>query len=80
MTIAGNFKTKFLKNENLFQKSGIPLLVEGSRIENATFLYKAALSEANVKTDRMGSIKWTYHKDRSFASNYFIFFENFVSV
>ena len=31
-------------------------------------------------TNRMVSTKVTYHKERSFASNYFIFFENFVTV
>ena len=30
------------------------------------------MSEAIVKTNRMVSRKWTYHKERSFASNYFI--------
>ena len=39
-----------------------------------------AIPEANVKTNRMVSRKWTYHKEQSFASNYFIFFENFISV
>ena len=33
-----------------------------------------------VKTNRMGSTKWTYHKERGLDSNYFIFFENFVLV
>ena len=48
-------------------------LVESDRIENATFSYKTALTEANVKTNRMGSTKWTYHKEQSFASNYLNF-------
>ena len=54
-------------------------VVKSSKIENATFPYRTALSEANVTTYRMGSTKWAYHKERSFASNYFIL-ENFVSV
>ena len=33
------------------------------------------LVEANVKTT-----KWTHHKEWSFASNFFSFFEKFVSV
>ena len=33
-----------------------------------------ALSEGNVKTNRMATTKWTYYKGWSFASNYFIFF------
>ena len=57
-------------------------LVENTKIENETFPYKTALWEANVKTNRMGSAKWTYRKERSlsFASNCFAFFENLVSV
>ena len=50
------------------------VLVESTKIENASFLYKTAISEANVKTNRMVSTKWTYHKEGSFTSNYFIFF------
>ena len=33
-------------------------------------------SKANVKTNRMANTKWAYHKEWSFASNYFIFLEN----
>ena len=42
-------------------------------LKNALFPYKTALSKANFKTNRVGSTKWTYHKEQSFASNYFIF-------
>ena len=31
-------------------------------IKNVTFPYKAALSEANVKTNTKGSKKWAYQK------------------
>ena len=51
-------------------------LVETTKIESTSFLFKTALSEANVKTNRMATTKWTYHKEWSFASNYFIFLEN----
>ena len=44
-------------------------------MENVTFPYKTDLSKANVKTNRMGSTKWTYHKERGFATNYFIFWK-----
>ena len=54
-------------------------LVQSTKIENASLPYKTAISEANVKTNKMVATKWTYHKERSFASNYY-FFENFVSV
>ena len=68
-----NFETDFLENENPFQKNGVPILVESTKIENVSFAYKTAISETNVKINRMMSTKWTYHKERSFASNYFIF-------
>ena len=71
-----NFETKFLENENLFQKMEYCFLVETTKIESTSFPFKTALSEANVKTNRMATTKWTYHKEWSFASNYFIFLEN----
>ena len=82
MTITGkferfqyfNFETNFLKNKNLFQKTGVPVLVENTKIENTTFQYKSALLESNVKINRMRNIKWTYHKERSFVSNCLVFF------
>ena len=65
MTITGNFEffqyfnfeTSFLKNENLFKKMENRFLAESDRTENATFSYKTALTEANVKTNRMGRIQ-----------------------
>ena len=60
-------KTFFKKLEDRF-------LVESSKSENASFPYKTNVSEDNVKTNTMVSRKWAYHKERSFASNYFIFF------
>ena len=68
-----DFETDFLENENFFQKTGVPFLVERTKIEKASFPYKTAISEANVKTNRMVTTKWAYHRERSFASNYFIF-------
>ena len=74
------FETNFLKNASPFPKSGEPFLVESTKTGNGTFPCNiTALSEANVKTKRMGSTKWTYRKEQSFASNY-LFFENFVPV
>ena len=72
-----NFEIKFLENENLFQKTECRFLVETTKIGNTSFPFKTALSEANVKTNRMASTKWTYRKEWRFASNYFIFLENF---
>ena len=76
-----NFKTNFLKNLNPFQKKmEYFFLVESTKLENATFPCKTALSKANVKTNKMGSTKWTYHKIRSFVSNYFIFWTFYFSL
>ena len=52
-----NFETDCLKNENFFQKTGIPFLVERTKNEKALFSYKTAISEANVKTNRMVTAK-----------------------
>ena len=70
-----NFETNFLENENLFQKTGAPFFSWNHKIENTSFPFKTALSDMN-KTNRMVTIKWTYHKEWRFASNYFIFLEN----
>ena len=75
-----NFETDLLESEIFFKKLEYRFLVESTKIENASFPYKTVVSEANVKTNKMVTTKWTYQKERSFASNYFIFFENFVSV
>ena len=64
-----NFETNFLENESLIQKTGVPFFVETITIENTSFPFKIALSEANVKANRMATTKWTYHKEWSFASN-----------
>ena len=59
--------------QTLVKKLEYRFLEESTKIDNITFPYKTALSEANVKTNRMGSAKLTYHKERTFASNYFPF-------
>ena len=56
-----NFEADFLENENLFKKLEYRFLVESTKIENASILYKTAVSEVNVKTNRMVSTKWNYH-------------------
>ena len=48
-----DFKTNFLKNANSSQKTGILLssvLVQSTKIKNATVPYKSVLSKANVET------------------------------
>ena len=49
-----NFKISFLKNETLFEKTGVPFMTlftvfESTKIENATFPWKNTLSKANFK-------------------------------
>ena len=63
----------FWKTKTFFKKLEYAFLVESAKIENASFPYKTALSQANIKTNRMVSTKWIYHKERRFASNYFFF-------
>ena len=66
-------KQFFWKTKTFFKKLEYLFLVESTKIENISFSFKTAISEANVKTNRMESTQWTYYKERSFASNYFIF-------
>ena len=81
MTIIGNFEcfqyfnfaANFLENENLFEKTEVPFLVESTKIENALFPYKIVIAEANVNTNSVVITKGTYHKEWSFASSYIIF-------
>ena len=63
----------FWKTKTFFKKLEYHFLVETTKIENTSFPFKTALSEANAKTNRMATTKWTYHKVWSFASNHFIF-------
>ena len=69
-------KQIFWETKTFFEKLDYRFLVETTKIEGTSFPFKTALSEANVKTNRMATIKWTYYKECSFASNYFIFLEN----
>ena len=66
--------------KNFFKKLEHGFLAETPKIEKTSFPFKTALSEANVKTNVMATTKWTYHKEWSFASNYFIFFGKFAPV
>ena len=63
--------------KTFFKKLECRFLVETTEIENTSFPFKTAMSETNVKTNRMATTKWTYHKEWSFTSNYFIFLEKF---
>ena len=62
-------KQIFWNTKTFFKKLEYHFLVEATKIEITPFPFKTALSEANVKTNRMATTKWTYHKEWSFASN-----------
>ena len=59
--------------KTFFRKLKYRFLVERTKIEKASLPYKTAISEANVKANRMLATKWAYHREQSFTSNYFIF-------
>ena len=53
----------FWKTETFFKKLENHFLVETTKIENTSFLFKTTSSEANVKTNRMADTKLTYLKE-----------------
>ena len=68
-----SLKQIFWETRTFFKELEYSFLVESNKIENASSPSKTVISEAKVKTNKMVTTKWTYHKERSFASNYFIF-------
>ena len=54
-----NFDIDFWKTKTFFEKLEYSFLVGSTKIENASFPYKTAMSEANFKTNRIVSTKWT---------------------
>ena len=62
-------KQIFWKTETFFKKLESCFLVESTKIENVSFPYKTAISEADVKVNGTVSAKWIYDKEGSFASN-----------
>ena len=54
--------------------------LEVLRLKTQHFCTRLPLSEATVKTNRMGSTKRTYHKERSFFSNYLVFLQILSSI
>ena len=66
-------KEIFWKTKTFYKKLKYRFLVENTNIENASFPYKTAISEVNVKTNKMVTTKWTHQNERSCASDYFIF-------
>ena len=70
-------KQIFWKTKTFLKKLEYSFLVEATKIENTSFPFKTAMSETNIKTNRMSTTKWSYQKEWSSASNYVIFVENF---
>ena len=73
-------KQTFWKPKAFFNKLEYRFLVESTKIEKASFPFKTAISESNVKTMKMVFTKWAYHKEWSSASNCFTLKKKIVSV
>ena len=56
-------KQIFWEKKTFFEKLEYRFLVATTKIENTSFPFKTALSEANVKTNRMATTKRTYDKE-----------------
>ena len=48
---------------SIFKKLEYRFLVESTKIENASFQYKTAMSEVNVNINSIVSTKWTYFEN-----------------
>ena len=53
----------FWKTKTFLKNPAYHFLVETTKIENISFPLKTTLSEANVKTIKMATTKWIYHKE-----------------
>ena len=57
-------KQIFWETKIFFKKLEYRFLIESTEIENVLFSYKTVMAEAIVKTNRMVSTKWNYHKEQ----------------
>ena len=73
-------KQIFWKRKTFFKNLEHRFLVQTTKIENTSFPFETALPEGNINRNRIATTKGTYHKEWSFASNYFIFFVKLVPV
>ena len=64
-------KQIFWRTKTFLKKLEYRCLVKVLRLKIASFSFKTAMSEDNVKRKRMGSTKCIFHKEPSFASNEF---------
>ena len=84
LTISGNFKCfqyflSIWKRKAFFKKLGNLFLFESTKIENTSFPYKTAISEVNVKVNRMVTTKNAITKNGVLPVTT-LFFKKFVSV
>ena len=61
-------KQIFWKTKTFFEHLEYRFLFESTNIENTSFPYKTATSEANIKTNRMVATKRACQKERTFTS------------
>ena len=61
------FKQIFWKTKTFFKKLEYYFLAVTNKIENSLFPFKTALSEANVKTNRMGDYKMELSQREEFC-------------
>ena len=64
-------KQLFRKTKTFLKKLEYWFLIQSTKNEIVIFLHKTALSKAKVKTNRRGNTKWAYHKEWTFATDYF---------
>ena len=69
-----NFAKKFLENENFFQKTGVQFFTWNHWDWKHIISIQNCSVKNQLMTNRIATTKWAYHKELSFASNYFIFF------
>ena len=60
-------KQIFWKMKTFIKKLDYRFLVESTNIDNASLLYKTAISEANFKTNRIVSTKWILSQRTEFC-------------
>ena len=73
------FKQIFWNTKTFLKELEYRFLVESTNIENASFPYKTATSEANVKTNKMVTTKWSAITKNGVLPVHYVF-ENFISV
>ena len=73
-------KQVFWKTKTLLKKFEYRFSVQSTTNDSATFPYRTALSKSSVKINWMGSTKWTYHKEQTFATGRTFFWKFNLSI